>query len=247
MGLRYGGDAVGAPPFQARLAALLRQARRGGARVVAMYGDAWLVPRDAFYAGLGDWLDVVHHMHPTMLSFGTPAQQDTVFCYPFPFATARPTLAPDSIAHFSFVGAISYIQLPRLVWRAELGRIGAPVQFFTAPVGDVDYVNVLSAHRGTLTFTKRVNGLPIFTGRSIEALMAGSVLIEEASGDTQYFLQPEVHYAGFETLAELTALLEALSGDADRRARLRAEGQAWVTRWFDGEVYWAGLLEKAFG
>jgi hypothetical protein len=28
---------------------------------------------------------------------------------------------------------------------------------------------------------------------------------------------------------------------------LRAQGQAWVSRYFSGDYYWAGLLGKAFG
>jgi hypothetical protein len=129
---------------QQRKMDIFRQARRRhGSRVVTMYPDAWLIPPDQFFAGVGDSVDIVHHMHPTILSHGTVAERSSVFCYPFPFEVAPPRVPADSIPRYGFIGSIASYQPARLVWWAELGRIGAPVDFFVAQHEALDRKSVV--------------------------------------------------------------------------------------------------------
>jgi hypothetical protein len=230
---------------------VLRRARAQGSRVAVSHPDAWTLDDERMHAGLGDVVDVIHHMHPLRLASTPAAARDRVFCYPFPFRRPSAKRPPDSIGRYNFVGSVAVYNLLRVIWWAELGRRGAPVDFFEtqhgAPVQrtDQDFVDLLVSYRGAVNFNRRRNGARILTGRTVEILVAGGLLIEEAHAGAGYFLQPGTHYFEFATLADLLALIDALDRDPERRAAVRAAGHAWAKRWFSGDYFWAGLLDKA--
>lgn len=221
-----------------------------GSRVVKLYMDAWLVPQERFFKGLGDLVDLVQHMHPTVLGRGSPTEEAAAFCYPMPYRLAPPTIEPGRNPRACFVGSIGWFNLSRLSWWAEAGKRGLPIDFYeTLHVGETQradeaYTNLLCGYQLALNFTRRGGGPKIVTGRSFEVPLAGGVLVEENSTDIAFFMSPGTHYVPFETIDELATVIPALLADPDRRARIRAEGHAWVTRYFTGAYYWAGLLSR---
>lgn len=237
-----------------QIAAVLRDARRTfGLRVVKSLPDAWQVPADRLFHGLGDSVDLVHHCHPLILDRAAAQQPPGVFCYVFPYDLPDSTVPPGAIQRACFVGSINAANIARLFWWAEAGKRGLPLDFLDADHlrpehrSDLAYADLLRGYRVAVNFTRRPTGATILTGRTLQVPLCGGVLLEEASLDTAYFLTPGAHYLPFETLDELAALTDEMLRDDARRTRLATEGQRWVTRHFSGDWFWAGLLERALG
>jgi hypothetical protein len=215
-----------------------------------MLPDAWQTPADRLYRGLGRYYDLLTHVHPAALHHASAAERAATFCFPFPFAQPTPTAPTHGIARACFVGTINAECPGRLAWWAEAVRADVPLDVFLTDHGaavqrsDLDYVNLLHGYQVSVNLTRRHTGMRIITGRTIETPLSGGLLLEEDSEDTRYFLTPGVHYEPFNTLAELTARVPELLADPARCRRIAAAGEAWVKRYFAGDYFWAGLLER---
>lgn len=243
------------PAYRDAVAQMLEDVRRAiGVRVVKFYTDVWYVTGNmpgALYAELGRCYDLINHYHPAIRHHGTAAEQDAVFCYIPPLAHAAPTVEPGTVPRAAFVGSLHAGGTPRIVWWAECMRAGLDLDFIEtthspAQMSDSEYLNLLRRYQLVANFTLRPTGVRIVTGRVFEAAFAGTVLVEEDSVDTRYFMHAGVHYAPFETLPDLAALIPELLADAPRRRTMAAAAQAFVHRYYTGDFYWTGLLNKLF-
>ncbi len=244
------------PAYREAVAELLEDVRRRlGVKVIKYYPDVWYVamhmPED-LYGGLGRCYDLINHCHPAILDRGTDAERSAVFCYPAPAAVEPPTAEAGTISRACFIGSIHPGGMPRIVWWAESARAGLPLDFIetvhdnTVQLTDLEYANVLRSYQLSTTLTMRGTGARIFTLRVLEVPLAGGVLLEEHSVDTRYFMKPGIHYAAFETVPDLAALIPELLADAPRRARMAAASKAWVERYYTGDCYWAGILAMLY-
>jgi len=240
--------------LRAQIEAVFEMARAQlGARIVVCYMDAWqrlAHGADALFHGLGSAFDLVQHAHPAALGIGSPAQNARAYCFGFPTVAVPPSTAIDAVPRACFAGSITPFNIARLAWWAETSRRALPVDFFEsrhvedAPRSDQDYIDLFAGHQLSLSFTRRAGGPRIITGRTLDIPLAGGVLVEESSIDTNFFLKPGVHYVPFETLDDLAALIPALLADPAWRARVRAAGQRWAETYFTGDYFWAGLLHR---
>jgi hypothetical protein len=224
-----------------------------GVRVVLSYMDAWQPMQsgsEAMFRGLGQAYDLVQHGHATALGAGTPEQNARAYCYMLPAWAAEPSVAPGTVPRACFAGSITWFNVARLAWWAETARRGLPIDFREtlhnegAPRSDQAYVDLLVQYQLALNFTRRADGPKIMTARSLEIPLAGGLLLEENSPNSEFFLAPDVHYVPFETIDDLAALLPALLADPVRRERIRTAGQRWVQTYFTGDYFWAGLLRQ---
>jgi hypothetical protein len=229
-----------------------------GVRVIRHLTDAWRAAARVggdLFVGFGSFVDLLHHEAPCVRGLGTATQRSITFCYPTPCHLAVSTVAQGAIPRGCFVGRIHEWAYTRGVWWIECASRGLPIDFkvqlpwdtaqvIDPPASDQDYADALRGYAVSINFTSRLNGVKIFTQRSLETMLCGGALLEEASPDTGYFLKPGRHYAAFETLADLAATLPALIADRPRRLALADEGQRWVAKYFDGAYLWAGLLDR---
>jgi hypothetical protein len=233
---------------------ILEAARRThGARLVFTYPDSW---HDQLAPAIAEAMrvaDLIHVSHPGVRSRLAPRRTDTIWCYPPPMADPRgpdPAPVPRRL-RAAVAGRINWSNASRLVWWSELACRGLPVDLYPTVYGHertpVEYADLLSGHAVTLNFTARANGIGILTARTVEALLHGSLLLEQACDDTAYFLRPFEHYVPFTTLAELTARLARVLDDAPLRERITAAGAAWAQRHFGGPAFWARLFALLYG
>jgi hypothetical protein len=231
--------------------AVLEDARRTvGVRVVKLLPDGWLPTPESLYRGLGTHFDLLHHLHPARLAEADAAQRAATFCYPFPFLLPSPTGPFGIHARLCFVGSINRECPARLAWWAEVARAGLPLDvhltdhFAADRRSEQDYVNLLHGYQVSVNFTRRHTGIRIATARVFETMLSGGVLLEEDSVDTRTFLKPGAHYVPFNSLAALQTAAAALLTDPALRRRIARDGQAWVKRYFTGDHFWAGLLDR---
>jgi hypothetical protein len=247
------GVSAGDETAAAVIAEALATARRQyGVKVVNYFLDVWRVPVERIFRGLGDSVDLIAHCHPGALGVGAPNVQDAVFCYIHPIEMPTATVAGGTIAKACFVGSVYADSISRLVWWAETARRGVPLDFLetdhaAARRSDLEFVNLFRAYRLSVNFTRRPTGVTILTARTLQAPLAGGALLEEDSIDSAYFLRRGEHYLGFETIGELTALIEQLLDDPGRCTRMADAARDWVARYFTGDYFWAGLLQRLNG
>lgn len=247
------------PPHAEQIAEVLRVARRTlGVRVIRSLTDAWrAVSRVGgdLSAGLGSFVDLLHHQVPGVLAIEAAPPRATSFCYPTPCHLAVSTATQGTIPRACFTGRIHEWAYTRAIWWVESARRGLPIDFQVQfpwdtakltdpPASDQDYADRLRSYAVSINFTSRLNGMKILTMRSLETLRCGGALLEEVTPDTAYFLKPGWHYAMFETAADLEAMIPALIADRPRRLEMAEAGRRWVETYFTGDYFWAGLLDK---
>lgn len=247
------------PAHAEQIAEVLALARRTlGVRVVRYLTDAWrTVVRlgGDLHVGLGTFVDLVVHQYPGVLDVGSAAQRAAVFCYPSPCEVPRSTVEQGTVPRACFAGRMHEWAYTRSVWWAECGRAGLPIDFqvqfpwetaqiLDPPVPHQDYADRLRRYALSLSLTGRDTGARIMTMRTLETLLCGGALLEEAADDTAYFLTPGRHCAVFRTLADLEEMIPALLADRPRRLALAEAGRRWAETYFTGDYFWAGLLDK---
>lgn len=250
-------DSVSPEPALARqqIESVFETARRElGVRVVISFMDAWeqlRVGAAELYRGVGRAFDLLQHGHPAALDIGSPEQAARTFCYTLPaWLPDPPAVAPGTIARACFAGSIAWFNYTRVAWWAETARRGLPIDFLETlhhegpPRSDRAYAELLAQYQIALNFTARTGDLRIMTGRTLDVPLAGGVLVEEHTENTDFFLSPGTHYVPFTTLDDLAAVLAALLADPVRRERIRCAGQRWVETYFTGDHFWAGLLHR---
>jgi hypothetical protein len=239
-------------PLQDGILAVLADARRAGAKVVFSYSDSWYVGMPALFGALAAHTDIFHIPFPGLLRQVAPALAERVFCYPFPVHDPRAEAQRETVPTMrgAFVGGIGWANLSRLAWCAEIARAGLPIDIhltthggFQTPAG---YAGLLARYAVSINMVTRMTGEQIATARAIEAPFMGSLLLEEASEDTAYFLRPYEHYVPFASFAELSERLALLLADAPLRARITAAGTAWVRTHFGARHFWARLFHALY-
>jgi hypothetical protein len=230
---------------------VLRAARHmHGTRTVVSFGDAWMKPLGRLIQGLGESFDLLHHMHPLIQHTTPRLQAPDVWCYFHPVITAPTSVAPASVPRARMIGGVNFANTTRLIWWAAAGQSALPIDIIeTAFAGEnrltpERYAAQMREGLLTINLSRRATGVPIITGRTIETLTVGGVLLEEDSFDTRYFLRPGVDYVPFQTWTDLSELVPALVGDPARRQQLARDGQQWAQRHFSGDWFWAGLLDR---
>lgn len=245
--------AVMVPEVAADVFAELAAARRQGCKVVGSYWDAWYDGMPGFFTAMLEHLDAIHVIFPGLLRRVSPAVAARTFCYPFPWHDPRPTEARGAPQRLrgSFAGTRTWANQSRAAWCAEIVRAGLPVDLQLAapdkPRSAAAYAEALAGYAVTVNLTARSSGDRVFTLRTVEAPWFGSLLLEEDSDDTRYFMRPFEHYVPFATFDELAGRLDILLNDEPRRLRIARAGTAWVHDKFGARPFWARLLRQLHG
>jgi len=237
------------PTTQPLILELLDAARRSfGARLVLTYLDAWYDGMEALIETAAGLADLVHMPHPGLLARVPPALAARIFCYPYPVRDLRrPAYIRDvPLPLATFIGSINWANMSRLVWWAEIARLHLPVDLYPTLSPSIrvpsHYAELMGSYAISINLTRRANERRILTNRTIEAPVFGSLLLEEATEDTNYFMRPFEHYVPFANLGELAVRLGQLIQDAPLRERIRHAGSAWARRHFGDLHFWARLF-----
>lgn len=116
-----------------------------------------------------------------------------------------------------------------------------------APLTVAEYAAVLRRSKIVLNFARAVFDAPVFQckGRVVEATLSGALLVEQANPETERWLASGVHYASFETDAELVDVVQRYLADEDARAAIAATGAAHAERTLSAAAYWRRVLDAA--
>jgi hypothetical protein len=224
--------------------AALRQALPS-IKVVALYLDSWQIAPEFLRRTAPD-VDVLWATTPTM-----PHWRDTVFAgkvLQAPLAHAG-NLRPPSVAlptDISFVGGLMGYNWHRVFWRAAAIAEGLPIDWqlsthVTDGLPPLDsyaaYMGRLAASGCSLSLAMRPDLSRIITDRSIEALLVGTLLVQEAAPDIDHFLIAGEHYLAFSSFADLRELIGLLKTQPETIRAIRRAGHEFaVARYADEKL-----------
>jgi hypothetical protein len=227
-----------------------RRARR--LKVVGTYPDSWFGGLAPAIGAAARSADLIQFSHAGLGARLSPRFARKLWCYLPPFPDARGAVPAPAVPlpRAAIAGRINWTNEARLVWWSEIAAAGLPVDLHPTIYGHersaAEYADLLGRYAVSINVTARTNDVGIVTGRTIEALLHDTLLLEQQSTDTAYFLRPFEHYVPFTTLAELTARLRRVLEDAPLRERITRAGAAWARHYFGGAQYWARLFAMLY-
>jgi hypothetical protein len=240
-------------PLQDGILSVLDEARRKfGCKLVYTYTDTWYDGMAELLEAMAELPDLFHIPAPGVLRRVAPEFAARVFCYTNPLENLRPAGMSAAGQHprASFVGSIGWANLSRLVWCTEIARAQLPVDMHLTTAGSFrtpeGYAELLAEYAISVNLAARISGDRISTGRTAEVPFYGSLLLEEASEESAYFMRPYEHFVPFASLAELSDRLQLLLRDEPLRRRITMAGTAWTRRHFSALPFWARLFHRLF-
>ena len=218
-------------PPRASLIAHLRQVVPE-MKVAGLLLDPWSIPPELTVA-MAETVDVVWAMSPSLPVWERPALVDKVLHAPLPHAV--PWLAPSAPLpqRVAFDGTLMGYNWHRAFWWAATQRKGLPVDWHLTRNNDdglsaldsyAAYMRRLTKAGCVMNLSMRPNLTRIFTGRVFEALVSGSLLVQESSPDVECYLNANEHYLDFTSFAELRAICRLLTERPEEAEAIRQAG-----------------------
>lgn len=115
---------------------------------------------------------------------------------------------------------------------------------------DEEYCTYIARSQIVLNFSESMLSVNSFNysflkGRSIEALTAGSLLLESYNNDTARWLTPGQHYDTFASHDELERKLRMYLGDEQLRQSVAASGQTFFMDNYHPFRLWSAIIDRA--
>ncbi len=231
--------------YRRHVLAALRQALPS-IRIVALYLDSWQIPPAHLRHGLAD-VDAIWATTPAMPHWAEPMFHGKVL--QAPLAHAGNILEPDETIpdRIGFVGRLTGYNVHRLFWRAAATVAGLPIGWYVTfdmadgvpPLeGYADYMRRLAATGCTLNLAMRNDLSCVITDRSFEALLAGTLLIQEYAPDLDYFFVAGEHYLPIHSFVDLQATARTIAEQRNEMQEIRRAGHAFaVARYADDKLF----------
>ena len=231
-----------------------KEKSRHGFKLIAFVGDAWgshWVPAaDAW----SEVCDIVFHCAPE-----TPFERECRFpeklCWSgCPVNTRNFFRDEKKDFDISFVG--TYVSGLRPFWLTVALQIAAklnlkhrllPHKREAGVALTMDqYAAVLRRSRMVLNFSTRLGPLKMMTGRTWQAMNAGTVLLEEDNAFTSAYFVPFVHFIPFATRNELAYAIEFFSRNPAEAARVGEAASAFCRERYSAKEVWSQLIGAAY-
>ena len=226
-------------------------------RIVLIHFDPWQKQTWTTTAMLGAQADLVWSHFPSQDIWQAPGLSGQVSFAPFPVGIGLeefPSIPRRPINVFQ--GAVETYNASRAFWLASLEKSGSPIQVRLTGHGDDgkppldsyrDYLRGFLDCQCLVNFSMRQDGSRIITGRTFEAIHAGTCLIQEQADDVEYYFRPGEHFLSFSTLTELQDLLVYVAENPGYAAQIARQGQSYFRDRYDDSLLVAHLEQRLFG
>ncbi len=230
--------------------------RRAELKVVLLYFDPWEATTWGKVAAAAAHCDAVWSPYPSLPVWDEPVFQGRMIFNFWPIAgkliPPERKLAPP----MTFIGSITPVNWYRAFWMETCRRSGIEAEFsmLTLKEDDIDpldsfgrYMRRMADTGVALNLSMRKGGARKFTGRTMEALFAGTLLVLEHSEDTDRFLVPWEHYVPFRTIGDLEDIAKTLRDEPERFEPIRQAGHRFVCERYGDEAVIGHLDRFLFG
>jgi len=244
-------EAEYARPARAAMIARLRQ-ELPDLKIVSILFDTWSLDPVVMTEALAGVDCVWETTSPSLPLWREPAFAGRVLHMQVPHAgnDAGPGAPLDG--RLCFCGGVKGYNWHRAFWLAAAAELGLPVeQRLSSHQSDglpalesyALYMRQIRNAPCSLNLSMRSDLSCIVTGRSFETIISGSLLVQEATPDMDYYFTAGEHYLSFETLAELVAVVRFLAEHRDEAEEVRRCGNAFAReRYSDDRL--VGYLDK---
>lgn len=221
-----------------------------GFKVIAFIGDAWgshWVPAGDIW---GSVCDLIFHFAPEtpLATEGKYPQKLYWSAYP----VNERNFFPDTFKQYdiSFVG--TYVSGLRPFWLtialqiAKKLKLGHRLLPHKRSAGEAltmaDYATVLRQTKMVLNFSTRLGPLKMMTGRTWQAMTAGTVLLEEGNVYISAYFVPFVHYIPFSSQNELAYVIEFFSRNPQSAQRIGSAASAFCNSRYSSAITWSRMI-----
>ncbi len=182
-------------------------------RMVFLHFDPWIKQQWAFMRAIATLFDAVWCPFPAAEVLQTPELRDKVTFIPFPVGVGLdelPVVERQDVA--AFQGAVAAPNFSRAFWMVSLqlaqsrveSRVTTHLDDGLDPIDSYrHYLSRFQTVERLVNFSLRSDGSRIVTGRTFEAIYAGTCLLQEHADDLAYYFVPFLHYLPFTTFEDL--------------------------------------------
>ncbi len=230
----------------------LRLKQKYGFRIMAIFGDCY----DGNNGGkaLSVWgpvsdLSVIFHRYGTAYE-SFPSPDKVLICPPTPYdeELLASTGAPRDIG----LGYIGGVHRERGLFMDVAKHSGIPTYAHlhqrekNKALDLAGYADILRRSKMFFNNGYRDPGDDILTAHIPEAIMAGSLLIQEVGSPIDEYLVPFVHYVPVSNLHQFVATVQFLCEDEPRRAALADQAYRFWKEHYSTTLFWRTAIARLF-
>jgi|GEM_PF-3576837 len=250
-------DLTGQPQFLQAQTALIADLRASmpGLKVVALHLDAWAIS-PPLLREIASKVDAIWALAPSLSLWDEPELAGKVIHLQVPHAGEYGPPVQPLQPRLVFAGGVKGYNLHRIFWLAAGRHIGLPIEWklsshdsdgLSAIDSYVNYMRGLSEATCCISFSMRPNLSRIITGRTFEAILSGSLLVQETSPDLDYFFVSGEHYLEFSTFSELRSVIDFIVGRPVEAECIRQRGYAFARQRYNDDRLIGYLDYHLFG
>ena len=220
-------------------------------KIMALQLDSWAIKPELMVSAAA-LVDAVWALSPGLPVWDDPAFIGKVLQVPLPHAgNYLPPEKPLS-SRIVFDGTLKGYNWHRVFWWAATLQKGLPVDWhlthhtidgLSALDSYANYMKRLNDTGCLLNLSMRPNLSLVFTARVFEAVMAGALLVQEASSDVDYYLTSGEHYLSFSTFSELRAIGQFIVERPEEAEAIRRAGHEFAVTHYNDEKL-IGYIDK---
>lgn len=224
---------------------------RYGFCLVPVFLDVWVSQWTPAVAAAASLADAAIHYHPALSRApGNPLAGKDV-CMPGIIFSDRVLFDDGRDRDIAFAFAGSCCTYMRTFWFSQIKNRGLPIRLLSgdfdgaAVVPVSEYAQRLRRTKVSLNIGSRDRHISIITGRVLESMMSGCLLLDEQNDQMDHFFVPYVHYLPFADMDELEALVGFLSAHDEWRRKIAQAGTAWVNDRYSKVNQWRTIVATA--
>ena len=220
-------------------------------KVVAIHFDPWMLP-ESFLVEILDAVDAVWTCCPHLPIWRHSGLWNKAIFAPLPkFGIVLEPSTPIA-PRMRFRGGIKGYNWHRMFWMAASLGHGLPIEWqLSTHMADglspqesyAVYMKETAGSGCTINFGMRPDMTSMATGRSFEALAAGTLLVQEASDDMDYYFIAGEHYIEFSTFSDVRAIFRFLETNPEEAEDIRRRGFEFSKQHYSDENI-IGNLER---
>ena len=217
-------------PARAAMIEALRE-KLPSMKIASLHQDPWEIsPQTLIETSVR--LDAVMAQFPSMPVWQDPAFKGKMIFAPIPHAgTSGPVKTPMS-SRMKFIGGVFGYNWHRIFWLAG-AKLGLPIDFIRSThrndglsvIDSYDaYMRRTEAAGCVINFSMRSDLSRVMTGRNLEGILSGALLVAEETPDMDYYFVAGEHYLSFATVPELRALARFIAEKPEEAEAIRRRG-----------------------
>lgn len=225
-----------------------------GFKVIVFIGDAWgshWVPAGDRW---GEVCDLIFHFAPETPLATEGKYPEKLFWSAYPVNERN--FFQDAIKKYdiSFVG--TYVSGLRPFWLTIALQVAKELNLnhrllphkraAGVALTMQEYAIVLRQTKMVLNFSTRLGPLKMMTGRTWQALNAGTVLLEEENPFISAYFVPFVHYIPFSTRNELASSIKYFSRNPDSALRIGIAASSFCKSRYSSGAVWSRLIAATY-